>query len=200
MTTTPHWSSVLRTLDACDDGLTWAAAQPDPITAWSLCPDPIWMNWYIHKRYNTLPQSTRSNLMSKIICDCACLVVPFCVENYKHSDLFIRLLSEFSQAARTNTSTGYARCPEILYIKRKNRSKSPWFASSYVQDVLQHAFNATKITPIERLAIDHCGPLRDILVAFKHIYGDNHTTYYLRCADIIRLHIPTPPALPEPTP
>ena len=70
-----HWSDALRGLGACDDGIEWAATQPDADTAWRSCTRGDWMLWLIgRRRYER--ETPEHRALVAIACECARLALP----------------------------------------------------------------------------------------------------------------------------
>ena len=71
----PHWSDALRGLGACDDGIEWAATQPDADTAWRTCTRGDWMLWLIGQR-RCERETPEHRALAAIACECARLALP----------------------------------------------------------------------------------------------------------------------------
>ena len=70
-----HWSDALRGLGACDDGIEWAATQPDAETAWRTCTRGDWMLWLLGRRHCER-ETLEHRALVAIACECARLALP----------------------------------------------------------------------------------------------------------------------------
>ena len=70
-----HWSDALRGFGACDDGIEWAATQPDADTAWRTCTRGDWMLWLIGRRCYAR-ETPEHRALAAIACECARLALP----------------------------------------------------------------------------------------------------------------------------
>ena len=69
-----HWSDALRGLDACSDGIEWAATQPDAETAWRTCTRGDWMLWSLAQGLTRETPEHRTLIAA--CCECARLALP----------------------------------------------------------------------------------------------------------------------------
>ena len=62
-----HWSTSIRRMGACQDGLVWARKQRSLRAAWHACENPAWLFWYAGRKAKT--ETDRKRI---VLAACAC--------------------------------------------------------------------------------------------------------------------------------
>ena len=157
-----HWSDALRGLGACDDGIEWAATQPDADTAWRTCTRGDWMMWLIGRRHCER-ETLEHRALVAIACECARLALPHVLpgemrplraieaaERYARGEAISR--EELLDAAYTDADAAYAAAAyaSAAAADAARASAARASAAAYAADAAARASTRAQCADIER--------------------------------------------------
>ena len=174
-----HWSDALRGLNACAEGIEWAATQPDADTAWRTCTRGDWMLWLIGQR-RCERETPEHRALAAIACECARLALPHVPPGEMHP---LRAIEAAERYAR-----GEAISREELLDAAYTDADAAYAAAAYASAA---AADAARASAADADAADAAAYAYAATAAAAAARASTRA----QCADIVRRHVPQIPRI-----